>query len=1157
VTGIEPLENRIAPATLLTDYRTLIYLNADGELVNVKFSSPVFSAADAQTRANAVFDFDTGGVTVASAFTNIDGPQQLQLLDLTALKDVNPNPAEGVSITISTTKMDGRTAGTSFADVGFLKAVNPAKSMALALGAVSIQGDLGRIEAGNANTAVAIKSLTVQSMGAHGLETQAAGGSLVSQITGGIGALVIGTSKVSGDFKHATLNVNSASPKAVGSIASITIYGNVVGKADSGFASDSTGLIRAAASIGTVAVRGKIQGGGGSFSGAIDAGTTMGAVSVTGDVIGGAGDFSGLVAARAGKIAGVTLGGSLTGGAGSDSGKIFASTELTSIKITGSVSGGAGQNSGSVQVGSGFMGAVTVLRDVIGGAGFNSGGILCSAAMGAVSIAGSVVGGDGELSGRVAAQKIASFALVKRTEGTALVGGSLLGGNGINSGRVTALADIGTVSIKGSVIGGDGTDSGALQAGGSVGAVSIDGSLNGGTGERSGVIVAAGGKITSLTIGGSVTAGAQATQFSVTADLADAGSADTITRTDGGNWLAQGIRAGSRILVRDVTAGATGGSEYVVAAAAAPVTVTISSLTAASGETIVSGFTSVAGLSVGVSVAGTGIAEGTRITAVNTDAKTVTLSTPTTDAFSSGTFTTGSRLTLTNAASLSALSAHTLEVTEFSSVSGGNVFAGTDLGAVTVKGSVTATAANTAVFKCNGNAGVFTVQGSISGGGGDYGATLQIGGKLGGLVIGGSLVGGAGQGSGSVFSGMNAGLVGDMGAVKVGLSIEGGIGGGSGAISSTGKIASLSVGSAVAASVSNPVALRGGSGDNSGTIFAGADLGAVLLVGSVQGGAQMHSGSIVCDGRTTSVEIRGNLVGGAGEYSGSVLSRDTLRRGLDLPGNLGQVTITGFLKGGTGGSSGAIEAEGNLTGVKIVDSVSRVSSPGSLSGSIRSGTGSVASGNCGPIVVGSPSGTQVGTVTGARIEIGGKLASFYAKGAVSSTILRVADDLGSFSAGALLDHSLVSARGQAVPGASVDLAIGSFTILGNVSESRILAGYDLLGFATNADAQIGAVKVTGNWTASDLVAGVEDADGDGFGDEDDRLITASNNAKIVAQIASVLISGTVSGTEAGGDRFGFVAQKFGSFSVGTPAVAQVLTGVTTLAPDTVRRTVVL
>lgn len=164
MTGIEPLENRIAPATLLTDYRTLIYLNADGELVNVKFSSPVFSAADAQTRANAVFDFDTGGVTVASAFTNIDGPQQLQLLDLTALKDVNPNPAEGVSITISTTKMDGRTAGTSFADVGFLKAVNPAKNMALALGAVSIQGDLGRIEAGNANTAVAIKSLTVQSM---------------------------------------------------------------------------------------------------------------------------------------------------------------------------------------------------------------------------------------------------------------------------------------------------------------------------------------------------------------------------------------------------------------------------------------------------------------------------------------------------------------------------------------------------------------------------------------------------------------------------------------------------------------------------------------------------------------------------------------------------------------------------------------------------------------------------------------------------------------------------------------------------------------------------------------------------------------------------------------------------------------------------------
>jgi hypothetical protein len=131
-----------------------------------------------------------------------------------------------------------------------------------------------------------------------------------------------------------------------------------------------------------------------------------------------------------------------------------------------------------------------------------------------------------------------------------------------------------------------------------------------------------------------------------------------------------------------------------------------------------------------------------------------------------------------------------------------------------------------------------------------------------------------------------------------------------------------------------------------------------------------------------------------------------------------------------------------------------------------------------------------------------------------------------------------------VQGAKSDLAIAKVTVAGSVINSEILAGYNLGGTGVNADAQIGAVVVGGDWRASSLVAGAVDADGDGFGDADDRLI-AGGNAALVARIAEVTIRGGVFGTAsdpeieddpAASDHYGFVAQQFGKFSVGIPAV---------------------
>jgi len=99
----------------------------------------------------------------------------------------------------------------------------------------------------------------------------------------------------------------------------------------------------------------------------------------------------------------------------------------------------------------------------------------------------------------------------------------------------------------------------------------------------------------------------------------------------------------------------------------------------------------------------------------------------------------------------------------------------------------------------------------------------------------------------------------------------------------------------------------------------------------------------------------------------------------------------------------------------------------------------------------------------------------------------------------------------------------------------ILAGYDADLNPQNADAQIGAVKVGGDWVASSLAAGATDG-GDGFGNATDAVIAGGNDSPAIqSRIASIQIGGQALGTPDAvnnTDHFGFVAQQIGSFKVG-------------------------
>src|SRR5205823_11370511 len=112
---------------------------------------------------------------------------------------------------------------------------------------------------------------------------------------------------------------------------------------------------------------------------------------------------------------------------------------------------------------------------------------------------------------------------------------------------------------------------------------------------------------------------------------------------------------------------------------------------------------------------------------------------------------------------------------------------------------------------------------------------------------------------------------------------------------------------------------------------------------------------------------------------------------------------------------------------------------------------------------------------------------------------RAGNDIGSLTVGgslignagdgtpANLSPVIISARGQVLQRFGTDVAMGKITIGGNVEFGQILAGYDIGLIPKNADAQIGAVIVGGDWIASSLAAGVVDG-GNGFGN--------SKNAKI-------------------------------------------------------------
>ena len=486
--NVEPLEDRAVPATLVSP-TTLTYQDFDGDNVTVRFSLPVLNAGN----VNSIFMFSSGAGAVNGSNATKEGLLKINLMGVTG--------AAGTSVT--TTAVRSLTnGGDGFATLGELLALN------LDLGVVNLDGDLGRVLAGDAITATAgLKALTVQSLGRYGLGTGAT--DLHTVVTGRLGALTVKgdvveafvdiQGGVDGDLGTVTINgsllggmaLNSGRLHAAGDIGLVTIKGDLTGSGGERSAS-----IDADGNLAGLTVGGSLRGGMGSRSASVWAGGNMGNVKIAGSVVGLASTSGSIMSAH--KMATVTIGGSLIGGtlannASSSSGRIHAGDDLGLVTIRGDVVGGSSQSAGMIGSSKKIAG-VTIGGSLLGGDWQNTGVIFGLGDVGLVSIKGGVVGRAFDSGMIISGGKLAGVT----------IGGSLLGGTGTDSGRINAGGDIGFIKIGGDLTGA-GTGTGNIGSHGNIASITIGGSVRGGS-SRSGAIVVD-GTISTLTIGGDVLGG--------------------------------------------------------------------------------------------------------------------------------------------------------------------------------------------------------------------------------------------------------------------------------------------------------------------------------------------------------------------------------------------------------------------------------------------------------------------------------------------------------------------------------------------------------------------------------------------------------------------------------------------------------------------------
>lgn len=175
---------------------------------------------------------------------------------------IGDDNAPGLGLKFSARRDAAQKIGDSFVHVGHID------GSGLALGAVSVDGDLGQL------SGASLKSLFARSLGRFGTDTQGGMGDIVTLVAGPVGSISIG-----GDV-FGTIFVGSDQNPTAGTLKSLTIGGGMFG----GSAAYS-GSVIATGSIGSIKIAGSLFGGSAPLTGIFSNGT-IGSLSIGGDVRG-------------------------------------------------------------------------------------------------------------------------------------------------------------------------------------------------------------------------------------------------------------------------------------------------------------------------------------------------------------------------------------------------------------------------------------------------------------------------------------------------------------------------------------------------------------------------------------------------------------------------------------------------------------------------------------------------------------------------------------------------------------------------------------------------------------------------------------------------------------------------------------------------------
>ena len=430
-----------------------------------------------------------------------------------------------------------------------------------------------------------------------------------------------------------------------------------------------------------------------------------------------------------------------------------------------------------------------------------------------------------------------------------------------------------------------------------------------------------------------------------------------------------------------------------------------------------------------------------------------------------------------------------------------------------------------------GNIGAVSIGGSLVGSRTSNSGSIYSSGNIGNITVAGSVIGDEGTNSGSIYA------VGNIGAVNVGGTVSGEEGQGSGSIMANGNLTSITLGGN----------LSGGRGYQSGRIGASfGTAGPITVRGSVFGGEGVESGQINVKtaGRGATIDIGGSVEGWSGSGSGAVYVEE---------GSLSRLTIGGDLRGGSRSATGVVSVK-DVTTLTVNGSVLGGNTGSSLeySGHIRAGKvsnltigrdliggsapGSETRLHCGSVVADNVSSFVLGGSLISGLGLPGRPDNQFNNGAIISKNaidnLTIRGDVRGNST----QSALIAARGQFRSRGATDLAFGNINIAGNVELANIRAGNGAFfdsgsfTFLNNPDAQIGSVSVGGNWTASELGAGTYSRTGDRY----NKLTIAGvpDSSRRLARIGSIAIGGSVRGTSAAGDHFGFIAEEIGRVRIG-------------------------